>query len=368
VRRGVLFFADRLPPLIGGMEIHARYFIEFFRPHSYFPLLGVITKNAKGEDCLLINEECQLINLTELSLRFNPAILFFNSGRWIEEMAQIKRDFPQAAFFYRTGGNEIIQASLANLKIFNHSDRQQFWAKTLNKTIDVLITNSFLTEKRLREIGVDVSFERCVGGVNTAALNPVLRQPFQPITLMCAARFVTYKNYPLLLTLIKDLLVEGFCFKVRIAGDGPLLNEIKHQASQLSCEAAIDFLGSLEHEVVCQEIASADIYIQLSIDLVREVLGGSYLHTEGMGRTILEAISAGTYIFAGNCGALSEIVSCERGQLVDLNNYSAVKIALKKLLISPPKRNQKTDEFNWDNFFKKYEIYFLRYNENSISN
>lgn len=27
-RLGILFFADRLPPLIGGMEMHAKYFIE----------------------------------------------------------------------------------------------------------------------------------------------------------------------------------------------------------------------------------------------------------------------------------------------------------------------------------------------------
>ena len=67
---GILFFADRLPPLIGGMEMHAKYFIEYFINHSKFPILSIITKNLKGQDCIILDGKLKLINLNKLEIKF----------------------------------------------------------------------------------------------------------------------------------------------------------------------------------------------------------------------------------------------------------------------------------------------------------
>ena len=122
--QNILFFADRLPPLPGGMEVHAGYFIDHFTNHPRFQISGVITKNLTGEDCTLNGEDRQPITIKDLPNRFDPSIIFFNSGRWIEELKQIRTLFPRAFFLYRTGGNEIIKAPLMKNKIFNHSLRQ----------------------------------------------------------------------------------------------------------------------------------------------------------------------------------------------------------------------------------------------------
>ena len=81
----ILFFADRLPPLIGGMEMHARYFIEYFTHHQRFPLVGVITKDCEGNDSLLSSGP---IDIHDLPKHFDPSVIFFNSGRWIEELEE----------------------------------------------------------------------------------------------------------------------------------------------------------------------------------------------------------------------------------------------------------------------------------------
>ena len=39
--------------MIGGMEMHARYFIEYFTQHPKFPLSGVISKNTRSQDILV---------------------------------------------------------------------------------------------------------------------------------------------------------------------------------------------------------------------------------------------------------------------------------------------------------------------------
>lgn len=352
----ILFFADRLPPLIGGVETHAKYFIEYFRHHPKFPLVDIVTKNGDGEDYLLSS--------TAVS-RLNPTIIFFNSGRWIEELSSIRKAYPKAIFIYRTGGNEIIKAPLSHARIPNHKERQSYWAKTLNHSIDVLITNSAYTEGRLRDIGITCPFERCVGGVNVLAIKEALSEaPKQdakkPITLFCSARFVSYKNHSLLISVVQELIKRGHQLRVRLAGDGPLLDQAKEQVHQGKLDSVIEFIGVLDNRQICREIAHAKLYIQLSTDQLTNVPGGSYIHSEGMGRSILEALTAGIFVIAGNSGALSEIICPERGILLALDNIPNSLNKIDSILQAIPNRKPFRDDFSWANIFEKYEHIFER--------
>ncbi|MFW9872778.1 MAG: glycosyltransferase family 4 protein [Candidatus Thorarchaeota archaeon] len=358
--KNILFFADRLPPLIGGMEMHANYFIKHFTNHDKFPISGIITKDEKGQDCLLSkNGNISVIDINNLSKLFDPDILFFNSGRWIENMKQIRNMFKNSTFFYRTGGNEILKAPLTNENIADHSLRQAYWVKNLNDSIDIMITNSFYTEKRLKNIGITCSFAKCVGGVNVPKLkiSKLLNQ--EPITIFCAARFVPYKNHHLLISVIRELILKGHNLVVRLAGDGSLLKDVKKQVGRNNLTKIIKFLGSIDNNKVCQEIVDANIYMQLSCDLVTKVEGGSYVHSECMGRSILEAITLGTFVIAGKSGALSEVITKNRGMLVNLDS-SLEKITddIEKVLKNVPAKRNFTDEFIWEKIFNRYEDLF----------
>lgn len=353
--KNILFFADRLPPLFGGVEIHARYFIEHFTDHPHFPLAGIVTKDKGGKDCLVTKEGLEAIEIEELPKRFQPGYLFFNSGRWIEQIPFIKQLFSTAGFLYRTGGNEILKAPLEYQKIDDHSLRQSYWVKTLNQTIDLLITNSDYTEKRLRQLGMTCPFHRCVGGVNVSALKtsslPALDLPI----VFCAARFVPYKNHSLMLSVIRELIVRGHKFQVRLAGDGPLLKQAQEQALKDHLTSVVTFLGPLDHAQTCQEIVRANIYMQLSGDQEIEVPGGSYIHSEGMGRSILEALTAGVFVVAGRSGALPEIVTQDQGLLVDLKSCYQIADEIEPLFRCLPKRKPFSPRYSWTHIFKSYE-------------
>jgi len=340
------------------MEIHASYFINHFTNHQRFFLSGVITKDFKNQDCILSGKHKQPINIKELSLRFSPAIVFFNSGRWVEELSLIRHLFPYAVFFYRTGGNEILKASLDKQFIPDHVLRQSFWANSINNAIDILITNSEHTEKRLRKIGINCCFLRCIGGVDSLALISRKSTSCNMLTFFCGARFVPYKNHLILISIINELVLRGLIFKVRLAGDGPLLNLTKKKVLQSNLLDVVEFLGALDNRQNCHEIAAADIYIQLSTNLMTTVPGGSYMHCEGMGRSILEAITAGTFVVAGQSGALSEIVSQERGLLVDLNDIEGTINEIENIIRYPPARCFPVQDFCWIKLFKKYERAF----------
>ena len=357
--KNILLFADRLPPLIGGMEMHAHYFIKHFTNHIKFPISGIITKNKKGQDCLLSKEgNISIIDINNLSKLFDPSFLFFNSGRWIEKMKQIRKMFKGSTFFYRTGGNEILKAPLINKNIPEHSLRQAYWFKNLNNSIDIMIINSFYTEKRLRKIGVTCPFVKCVGGVNIPMLK-MSNLPIQsPITIFCAARFVPYKNHSLLVSVIRELTLRGYNLIVRLAGDGPLMKDIKKQVIRDNLTKIIKFLGVIDNKKICQEIADANIYMQLSTDLVTEVPGGAYVHSECMGRSILEAITIGTFVIVGQNGALSEIVTRDRGILVELDSLEKITDDIEKVLKNLPAKRNFSDEFSWKKIFKRYEDLF----------
>lgn len=355
----ILFFADRLPPLIGGMEMHAKYFIDHFTNHSQFPISGIITKDVNWQDYLISNKGKHTVDIDNLAKLFDPAIIFFNSGRWIEELKQIRKMFPQTKFIYRTGGNEIIQAPLTHKKIPDHSLRQSYWIQTLNDSIDLLITNSTYTETRLRNLGITCLFERFVGGVNISALKSLkVSDKKNPLTFFCAARFVPYKNHSLMLSVLHQLVLRGYNFRLRLAGNGPLLEQAKEQVLKSNLSSVVEFLGVLDNEETCNEIANADIYMQFSTDQITEVPGGSYVHSEGMGRSILEALTAGTFIIAGKSGALPEIITTERGLLVNPDNLVETTDQIEQILKRPLTKLPFLDKFGWPKIFKRYEELF----------
>ncbi|WP_253306516.1 glycosyltransferase family 4 protein [unidentified bacterial endosymbiont] len=362
----ILLFADRLPPLIGGMEMHAAAFIDYFTDHQHFPLSAVITKNDNEQDCIVLKENKYPIDIKNLPEKITPDFIFFNSGRWIEELEKIRALFPRARFFYRTGGNEILKASLTHDLILDHKLRQSYWIKTLNQVIDTLITNSVYTERRLLKVGITCPFLRCVGGVTISALKPVASNSQRPLTIFCAARFVPYKNHDLLLFIIHQLLLRGNQFCVRLAGDGLLLEQAKEQVLSNHLTPVIEFLGVLDNRETCHEIACADVYMQLSSDLLTAVPGGSYIHSEGMGRSILEAITAGTFVIAGRSGALPEIITEARGILVELDNLKHLIERIEAVLCHLPPRGDFIEDFSWEKIFKRYEGLFERSHENII--
>ena len=341
--------------------MHAGFFIHYFKDHLTFPLLNTISKDKAGKDILLTEENSQSIKLESLSNHLNPSFIFFNSGRWIEEMETLRSYFPQAQFIYRTGGNEILKAPL-DKGPRDHSKRQAYWVNVLNNTVDLLITNSEFTTARLQNMGISCPMTLCVGGVDTSLLKNTHDSGLMsaPIKMLCAARFVPYKNHTLLISLIHALRLRGHNIHLSLAGDGPLLEKIQEEVKIKELEKSITFLGPLSNQEVLKTLLESHIYIQLSTDYPTKVPEGVYLHSEGMGRSLLEAISAGVFVIAANSGAVSEIVSKERGILVNLDNFEDLILSIEPFLKNPPIRQNPTEIYSWKNLFKNYESLFLR--------
>jgi glycosyltransferase involved in cell wall biosynthesis len=74
-----------------------------------------------------------------------------------------------------------------------------------------------------------------------------------------------------------------------------------------------------------------------------------------MGRSILEALSAGTFVIAGRNGALHEIVTEDRGLLIDLTHSDRIVNKIEKIIENPPNKLPFIETYSWNNTFEQYE-------------
>jgi glycosyltransferase involved in cell wall biosynthesis len=268
-----------------------------------------------------------------------------------------------AFFIYRTGGNEVNKAPLS-LDIDNHYERQNYWVKTINQNIDFLIANSHFTKQRLIDLGIQNQIIRIIsGGIdetnirkaidNISQTKNALKINESEILIACCCRFVPYKR--------TDFLLRSFLhlprkYKIVLVGDGELLENAKTITNDLNLN--VQFLGKLTNEETLNIIAAANIYCQASTDLIVNVKGGNYVHTEGMGRSLLEAICCGTRVVVTDCGAIKEFINSENGTLAESNEIEFAKqieYTLSLPTIEESRRQNYINEYSFENIFNQYE-------------
>lgn len=352
----VLLFVQGDITAIGGMEEHGWAMVEWMAKNGVEHQIIRFNSEQNGEPQFQV-EGIGSMNLSEMKQKLSCKVLFHNTGHLIEQFAKLKEAFPESIQVYRTGGNEVLQARLQNESL-SHHERQMFWVDSINESIDVLVSNSEFTEFRYENLGISRKlFLRAVGGTNPPLPNQKPTNSDDELILFCAARFVTYKNHYTLVDLMGKLIQNGFRVKLYLAGGGPLLDNVKSQVKSMHLSNNVVFLGEISPEEVTKFLSRTDVYIQLSIEENRVVEGGSYIHTEGMGRSVLAAISSGTWIIAGNAGALPEIVYGARGVTVNPHNADHAMQALNQWLGNGCLRTEQTEEYSWDNYFEKYKSF-----------
>ena len=101
-------------------------------------------------------------------------------------------------------------------------------------------------------------------GVNTELFLPYTKVSPEIRTLGMASRMIPGKDHPTLLKAFAQVLLKHPNLRLKIAGEGPTLNEIKDLAASLSIENNVDFLGRLDESDMPQFYRTIDLYIQAS--------------------------------------------------------------------------------------------------------
>jgi len=137
--------------------------------------------------------------------------------------------------------------------------------------------------------------------------------------IVAAGRLSTPKNYAGLLASISQLLKRRDDFKLFIAGDGPLRDELLSLRSKLGLKDYVNFLGVYDDMTAL--LSAADIFVLSSL-------------WEGLPLVVAEAMACQRLVVATDCGGVKEVLG-ECGILVKSNDNEALTKALDGALEMP---------------------------------
>ncbi len=148
--------------------------------------------------------------------------------------------------------------------------------------------------------------------------------------------------------------------KLRVAGNGPDLPQVKELVAALGCADQVEFLGRKERTDAPELYRNCGVYCLPSFG-------------EPYGTTVVEAMSCAKALVVTNCGALPHLVHESGGVRVDAGNAPALAEALVWLLKHPSERvamgryNRQLveDKMPWDRVAQQleevYEIALARH-------
>lgn len=383
-----VFFVHSIRPDFGGVETHQKAFIDhFFIKSNQFHF--IVEKNGIGCNVYMYNSAIRdfvtVVSLKDhmvlykwLNEKYNRDhyIFFLNDPWWIEDVPVMRSSFHDSLIIMRSGGNDVEKAP-CSLGVYTYNVRRGKYKNFIN-SLDYIIANSDYSILRLEKLGINKKrILKIRGGVNTLTIDELksknnnhlknLRNELlhgKRYILLYACRFVEFKGIK---ESLHALSLSEIVDDVRIIflGDGPLKGEIEDFCQLHFSSSQVYFVGAVDNEMVLKYMFVSDVVVNCSIELRRDSGDGFYIHTETMGRTMMEAICVGTHIIATDVGGVCELFQENHGiGLLVMPNIMSITAAFNKVpQMIRESITQKTD-YSWNRVFTEYEIILYKYGSN----
>ncbi|MCS7288903.1 MAG: glycosyltransferase family 4 protein [Roseiflexus sp.] len=165
--------------------------------------------------------------------------------------------------------------------------------------------------------------------------------------ILFVSRLFPRKGAHYLLEALAELPLAGW--EVTIAGDGPMLEELKAQAKRLG--VPVDWRGFIKGEPLEELYASSAIFVFPSTN-------------DNFPVVLLEALAGGCAVIATNVSGMPEVVG-DAGILVPPQDVPALRAAIRRLMHDDDLRadlsvraRARITHFAWDNVIRRYlEVY-----------
>lgn len=124
-----------------------------------------------------------------------------------------------------------------------------------------------------------------------------------------------------------DILIRALCngptVKLVVIGDGPEREKLEKLSKELELEEHITFTGFISQDKVAEYLQSSSIFVLPSL-------------SEGVPRSILEAMACGMFVIATRVGGIPDVITDEKnGLLVQPNDVNALSKAIQSALKDP---------------------------------
>lgn len=364
------------PSSFGGMESHYHHFVHFFKEkHPSLTFHGIL---SCGEEFIYQNSQSNEIFSTKDLVLFlehiaefteENTVFFCNDGHWITYLPTLKKKFPLAYIMMRSGGNEFLSAKSFG-DDFTLKQRQEAWATVVTDCVSMVVANSLFTVERMVHLGFPPEKITLIrGGVSTEYCkeNQHHRETLRastikkygittPFLFVVAARMVAFKGLSLLISAVSKspYAQEITLIFVGTGGEEP---QLKQQCYNDLPQGQYFFLGECGEAETLALIACGDVYCNTSLALHTDSFGEKYIHTETMGRSMMEALLENIPLLATDVGGTGEVfLEFHYGGVLVAPKESAV-ISGIVALIEGEKRNcspMETVDYSWEAIFSQY--------------
>ncbi len=126
-----------------------------------------------------------------------------------------------------------------------------------------------------------------------------------------------------------DILIRALCsrptIRLIVIGDGPEREKLEKLSRELKLEEYVTFTGFISQEKVAEYLQSSTIFVLPSL-------------SEGVPRSILEAMACGMFVIATRVGGIPDVITDgKNGLLVQPNDVNALSKAIRLALEDPRK-------------------------------
>lgn len=191
-------------------------------------------------------------------------------------------------------------------------------------------TSSASTERRLLDLGLPPERLKLIRRGLSKWPEPVPRETLAvPVEILSVGRLVPKKGYFEQLRVLRALLAAGLSFRARIAGGGPLREELERESARLGLSRHLAFLGPLSEDETLALYPQADLFLFTG----KTAPDGD---RDGVPNVIPEAMAAGNVVLTSSSGGAAEVVEHGKtGYVLDPTRPADWVETLRSLLRSP---------------------------------
>jgi glycosyltransferase involved in cell wall biosynthesis len=174
--------------------------------------------------------------------------------------------------------------------------------------------------------------------------------PKKTWTLFTASSLIPRNGIDTLIDAVA-LLPSSLSWKLLIAGDGPLIKNLKLKTKNFKIQSKVKFLGRVANHDIPKLLSESDLFIRPS-------------RHEGFGISFLEAMASGVPVIATPVGGIVDFVTDQKtGLLVPPDNPQAIAGAIVKLTsnknlylhLQGHAMDLARKHYNWDNIARQVE-------------
>lgn len=158
-----------------------------------------------------------------------------------------------------------------------------------------------VAEGRIRTICPEAKVELIRRGLNRLPPARDPRSECPVLRVVCVARLVEKKGFPLQLEIYRRMKAAGLAFEAKIIGDGPMEEEIRAGIEELGLGAEVCLTGRLSEEAVLEQLAWADLLFHTGI----VAASGD---RDGLPNVVPEAMASGAVVIGSPVSGVVEAV------------------------------------------------------------